>query len=87
METRFYVAPREGHQWRELRHQIFKANAELEWFDRHVMGRTYRVGAGPRRTAPNAVELGQFCVIFRPEVDYLREKFHKIGLALSAPRR
>jgi dipeptidyl aminopeptidase/acylaminoacyl peptidase len=41
VETRFYVAPREGHQWRELRHQIFKANSELEWFDRHVMGRTY----------------------------------------------
>jgi dipeptidyl aminopeptidase/acylaminoacyl peptidase len=42
VETRFYIAPREGHQWRELRHQIFKANSELEWFDRHVMGRTYR---------------------------------------------
>jgi dipeptidyl aminopeptidase/acylaminoacyl peptidase len=41
VDTRFYVAPREGHQWRELRHQIFKANSELEWFDRHVMGRTY----------------------------------------------
>jgi dipeptidyl aminopeptidase/acylaminoacyl peptidase len=39
--TRLYVAPREGHQWHELRHQIFKANAELEWFDRHVLGRTY----------------------------------------------
>jgi len=42
VETRFYVAPREGHQWRELRHQIFKANSELEWFDRHVLGRTYQ---------------------------------------------
>jgi len=39
--TRLYVAPREGHQWRELRHQIFKANAELEWFDRHVLNRAY----------------------------------------------
>lgn len=42
VETRFYVAPRESHQWRELRHQIFKANSELEWFDRHVLGRTYQ---------------------------------------------
>jgi dipeptidyl aminopeptidase/acylaminoacyl peptidase len=41
VDTRFYVAPREGHQWRELRHQIFKANSELEWFDRYVMGRPY----------------------------------------------
>ena len=36
-----YVAPREGHQWGELRHQLFKANAELEWFERYVDGRTY----------------------------------------------
>ena len=42
VETRLWIAPREGHQWRELRHQIFKANSELEWFDRFVMGRTYR---------------------------------------------
>jgi dipeptidyl aminopeptidase/acylaminoacyl peptidase len=39
--TRLLVAPREGHQWVELRHQIYKANAELEWFERHVMGRAY----------------------------------------------
>ena len=31
--THLYVAPREGHQWQELRHQIFKANTELAWFD------------------------------------------------------
>jgi dipeptidyl aminopeptidase/acylaminoacyl peptidase len=39
--VRLIVAPREGHQWGELRHQIFKANAELEWFERYVMGRSY----------------------------------------------
>jgi dipeptidyl aminopeptidase/acylaminoacyl peptidase len=39
--TRLLVAPREGHQWAELRHQIHKGNAELEWFERHVMGRPY----------------------------------------------
>jgi dipeptidyl aminopeptidase/acylaminoacyl peptidase len=39
--TQLLVAPREGHQWGELRHQIHKANAELEWFERHVMGRAY----------------------------------------------
>ena len=41
VQTRLYVAPREGHQWGELRHSLFKANAELDWFERHVMGRAY----------------------------------------------
>lgn len=39
--THLYVAPREGHQWGELRHLLFKANAELEWFERYARGRTY----------------------------------------------
>jgi dipeptidyl aminopeptidase/acylaminoacyl peptidase len=39
--TRLYVAPREGHQWGELRHHIAKANAELEWFERYARGRVY----------------------------------------------
>ena len=37
-----------AHQWQELRHQLFKANAELEWFERYVMGRDLHLGAGPR---------------------------------------
>jgi dipeptidyl aminopeptidase/acylaminoacyl peptidase len=39
--TRLYIVERETHQWVELRHQVFKANAELEWFERYVMGRGY----------------------------------------------
>jgi dipeptidyl aminopeptidase/acylaminoacyl peptidase len=39
--THLYVAPREGHTWGELRHQIFKANTELEWFEKYARGRTY----------------------------------------------
>ena len=39
--TRLYLAPREGHQWGELRHLLFKANTELEWFDKYALGRTY----------------------------------------------
>ena len=42
--TRLYVAPREGHQWGELRHLLFKANTELEWFEKYAMGRTARLG-------------------------------------------
>jgi dipeptidyl aminopeptidase/acylaminoacyl peptidase len=39
--TRLIIAPREGHQWSELRHQLRKANEELEWFEHHVMGREH----------------------------------------------
>src|SRR3954471_2203058 len=39
--THLYAAPREGHQWGELRHQLFKANTELEWFEKYVTGRPY----------------------------------------------
>jgi dipeptidyl aminopeptidase/acylaminoacyl peptidase len=39
--THLYIAPREGHQWGELRHMLFKANTELAWFDRYVRGRSY----------------------------------------------
>lgn len=39
--THLYVAPREPHGWRELRHRLFKANVELDWFERWVRGREY----------------------------------------------
>src|SRR2546426_647508 len=39
--THLYVAPREPHAWAELRHQLFKMNAELDWFERYATGRTY----------------------------------------------
>jgi dipeptidyl aminopeptidase/acylaminoacyl peptidase len=39
--ARLFVAEREGHQWSELRHKLFKANAELEWFEKYAMGRNY----------------------------------------------
>ena len=39
--THLYVAPREPHGWRELRHRLYKANVELDWFERWVMGREY----------------------------------------------
>ena len=48
--THLYVAPREGHQWRELRHLIFKANTELAWFSRYALGTSYTAEVAP---APN----------------------------------
>jgi dipeptidyl aminopeptidase/acylaminoacyl peptidase len=40
IQTRLWVAPREPHGWQELRHQLFKINVELDWFERHL-GRPY----------------------------------------------
>jgi len=39
--TRLYIAPREGHVWFDLRHLLFKANTELEWFEKYAWGRPY----------------------------------------------
>jgi dipeptidyl aminopeptidase/acylaminoacyl peptidase len=48
--THLYVAPREGHQWLEFRHQIFKANTELAWFSHYALGTSYTAEVAP---APN----------------------------------
>jgi len=39
--THLYIAPREPHGWTELRHNLFKMNAEIEWFEKYAMGRPY----------------------------------------------
>ncbi len=39
--THLYVAPKQGHGWRELQQRLFKANVELDWFERWVRGREY----------------------------------------------
>lgn len=45
--THLYVAPRQGHGWRELRHRLYKANVELEWFERWVMDREWEWETAP----------------------------------------
>lgn len=45
--THLYVAPRQGHGWRELRHRLYKANVELDWFERWVMDRTWEWEEAP----------------------------------------
>jgi len=47
VETHLYIAPREPHGWRELKHELFKVNVELAWWEKHLMGREY-----PWETAP-----------------------------------
>ena len=49
--THLYVAPREPHGWRELRHELFKINVELDWFEKHVRGRTYTWAEAPEQGA------------------------------------
>jgi hypothetical protein len=39
--THLYVAPREPHGWGELRHELFKVNVELDWFEQYVTKRPY----------------------------------------------
>jgi len=39
--TKLYMAPREPHGWNELRHQLFKMNGELDWFDKYVVKKGY----------------------------------------------
>jgi len=39
--THLYMAPREPHGWRELRHELFKVNVELDWFEHYVRDRDY----------------------------------------------
>ena len=41
VDTHLHMAPREPHGWRELRHELFKVNVELEWFEKHALGRKY----------------------------------------------
>jgi dipeptidyl aminopeptidase/acylaminoacyl peptidase len=39
--THLYVAPREPHGWGELRHQLYKLNAEIEWFEKYATKRSF----------------------------------------------
>jgi len=52
--THLYVAPREPHQWSGLHHLLFKANAELEWFERYARGRPYTWETAPSSFAARA---------------------------------
>jgi dipeptidyl aminopeptidase/acylaminoacyl peptidase len=54
--THLYVAPQQGHGWRELQQRLFKANVELDWFERWVMDRDYEWEKSP--VHPGAEEPG-----------------------------
>jgi dipeptidyl aminopeptidase/acylaminoacyl peptidase len=47
--THLYIAPREPHGWQELRHELFKVNVELDWFEKYCMGRDYSWETAPAK--------------------------------------
>ena len=56
VDTHLYMAPRAGHGWQELRHQLFKVNVELDWFERHVRGIAYEWETAPGDDTPDPAE-------------------------------
>ena len=57
--THLYVAPRAGHGWTELRHQLFKANVHLDWFERWVRDRDYEWEEAPGDERGVSQDLGR----------------------------
>jgi len=49
VETHLYMAPREPHGWQELRHQLFKVNVELAWFEKWANNRDYTWERAPEK--------------------------------------
>ena len=49
VQTKLYIAPREPHGFRELRHILFKMNVELEWFARHALQKDYTWEKAPEK--------------------------------------
>ena len=45
--SHLYIAPREPHGWQELRHELFKVNVELDWFEKHVREIDYEWEVAP----------------------------------------
>lgn len=50
--THLYIAPREPHGWGELRHELFKVNVEIDWFEQHVTKRAYTWETAPTAAVP-----------------------------------
>jgi dipeptidyl aminopeptidase/acylaminoacyl peptidase len=53
--THLYIAPREPHGWTELRHQLFKLNTEIAWFEKYVTNRPFtpeKAQEGEREAKP-----------------------------------
>jgi dipeptidyl aminopeptidase/acylaminoacyl peptidase len=47
VETELYLAPREPHNFRELRHRLFQVNVQMDWFSKRVLDQDYVWAAPP----------------------------------------
>lgn len=47
VETELYLAPREPHNFTELRHRLFQMNKYMDWFSHHLLGTKYRWEKAP----------------------------------------
>lgn len=47
VETELYLAPREPHNFAELRHRLFQVNKHMDWFLKRLTGETYIWDAAP----------------------------------------
>jgi dipeptidyl aminopeptidase/acylaminoacyl peptidase len=52
--THLYIAPREPHGWAELRHNLYKLNAEIEWFEKYATKRSYTWEKAPAEEKKDA---------------------------------
>jgi len=50
--TELYLAPREPHNFRELRHQLFQVNTSMRWLTSHVTGTAYVPTLAPDASGP-----------------------------------
>jgi dipeptidyl aminopeptidase/acylaminoacyl peptidase len=49
-----HIAPREGHDWVQPAHQLYKMNVEMEWFDKHARNLPYTPEPIPSKNDPLA---------------------------------
>nr|WP_240954023.1 S9 family peptidase [Solimonas marina] len=56
VETQLYLAPREPHNFKELRHRLFQINVQMKWFVDKVLGGTYEPAQAPEGIAPKGIE-------------------------------
>ena len=47
VETELYLAPREPHNFAELRHRLFQVNKHMDWFLTRLTGETYEWAKAP----------------------------------------
>lgn len=53
VETVLYLAPREPHNFTELRHRLFQINVQMDWFSRRVAGIDYTWAKAPGQPQPD----------------------------------